>query len=76
MHFTMKDEILKRFLTADGEPISGQVLADELNVSRTAIWKHMQTLKQEGYEFETVKNVAINCCLYRIRWIWVNCSNF
>ncbi|OUZ37857.1 biotin--[acetyl-CoA-carboxylase] ligase [Solibacillus kalamii] len=55
MHFTMKDEILKRFLTAEGEPISGQVLADELNVSRTAIWKHMQTLKQEGYEFETVK---------------------
>ncbi|MEK3765244.1 biotin--[acetyl-CoA-carboxylase] ligase [Solibacillus sp. FSL K6-4121] len=55
MHFTMKDEILKRFLNANGEPISGQVLADELQVSRTAIWKHLQTLKQEGYEFETVK---------------------
>ncbi|MGN7476454.1 biotin--[acetyl-CoA-carboxylase] ligase [Solibacillus silvestris] len=55
MHLTMKDEILKRFLNAGGEPISGQVLADELQVSRTAIWKHMQTLKQEGYEFETVK---------------------
>lgn len=60
MHFTMKDEILKRFLNANGEPISGQVLADELQVSRTAIWKHLQTLKQEGYEFETVKKEVIS----------------
>lgn len=55
MHFTMKDEILARFLNANGEPISGQALADEFQVSRTAIWKHMQTLKEEGYEFETIK---------------------
>lgn len=55
MHFTMKDEILARFLKANGEPISGQALADEFHVSRTAIWKHMQTLKEEGYEFETLK---------------------
>ena len=55
MHLTMKDEILQRFLNAQGEPISGQALADEFQVSRTAIWKHMQTLQQEGYEFETVK---------------------
>lgn len=52
---TIKDKILQRFLAADNEPISGQQLADELNVSRTAIWKHMQTLQQEGYTFETIK---------------------
>ncbi|MGX9807344.1 biotin--[acetyl-CoA-carboxylase] ligase [Exiguobacterium acetylicum] len=28
---------------------SGQELAETLNISRTAIWKHMQTLKDEGY---------------------------
>ncbi len=51
----MKDEILKRLLAANGEAVSGQELADTLGVSRTAIWKHMQTLQEEGYIFETVK---------------------
>lgn len=51
----MKDEILKRFLSANGEPISGQRLADDLGISRTAIWKHLQTLQEEGYTFETIK---------------------
>ncbi|WP_042478018.1 biotin--[acetyl-CoA-carboxylase] ligase [Bacillus ndiopicus] len=52
---SIKDKILQRFLAADGEPISGQQLADELLVSRTAIWKHMQALQQDGYTFEVVK---------------------
>lgn len=51
----MKDELLQRFLHANGEPISGQQLADDFGVSRTAIWKHMQTLQQEGYQFDTIK---------------------
>lgn len=55
MQLSMKDEILQRFLNAPGEPISGQQLADDFQVSRTAIWKHMQSLQQEGYTFETVK---------------------
>ncbi len=55
MHLTMKDEIIQRFLNAQGEPISGQQLADDFQVSRTAIWKHLQSLQQEGYEFETIK---------------------
>lgn len=55
MTLTIKDEILKRFLSANGEPISGQLLADELGISRTAIWKHLQTLQEEGYTFETIK---------------------
>ncbi|MFJ7951316.1 biotin--[acetyl-CoA-carboxylase] ligase [Lysinibacillus sp. NPDC096418] len=55
MSISMKDEILRKLLAANGEAVSGQELADELNVSRTAIWKHMQTLQEEGYTFETVK---------------------
>lgn len=51
----MKDEILKRFLLAENEPISGQQLADDFEISRTAIWKHLQTLQEEGYTFETIK---------------------
>ena len=55
MSFSIKDEILKRLLQANGEAVSGQELADALGVSRTAVWKHMQTLQAEGYSFETVK---------------------
>lgn len=51
----MKDKILKRFLLASGEPLSGQQLADDFEISRTAIWKHLQTLQEEGYTFETIK---------------------
>ncbi|WP_332648758.1 biotin--[acetyl-CoA-carboxylase] ligase [Lysinibacillus sp. 54212] len=55
MSLTMKDEILQKFLQASGEPISGQQLADDFGVSRTAIWKHMQSLQAEGYTFDTIK---------------------
>lgn len=51
----MKDKILKRFLLASGEPISGQHLAEELGISRTAVWKHLQSLQEEGYAFDTIK---------------------
>lgn len=52
---TLKDKILQRLLQAAPEPVSGQILADELNISRTAIWKHIQALLQQGYMIETVK---------------------
>lgn len=36
--------------------ISGQMLSDELNISRSAIWKHMNELKKDGYEIEGKAN--------------------
>ncbi len=36
--------------------ISGQNLATELNVSRAAVWKRIQKLKELGYEIESSKN--------------------
>ncbi|GAA0459061.1 biotin--[acetyl-CoA-carboxylase] ligase [Alkalibacillus silvisoli] len=36
--------------------ISGQELSDQLNISRSAIWKHMNELKKAGYEIEAVTN--------------------
>ncbi len=36
--------------------ISGQNLAEELNVSRTAVWKRIKKLKELGYEIESSKN--------------------
>ncbi|MBK3496745.1 biotin--[acetyl-CoA-carboxylase] ligase [Viridibacillus sp. YIM B01967] len=55
MKATLKNEIIKRLVEADGKPISGQQLADEFGISRTAIWKHMKQLQEKGYDFETVK---------------------
>jgi len=36
--------------------ISGQALSEKLHISRTAIWKHMNELKKDGYEIEGVSN--------------------
>ncbi len=41
-------------LLQDGAVWSGQELARQLNISRTAIWKHIETLKQDGYDIETI----------------------
>lgn len=51
----MKSKILKIFQEANGEFISGEALSEELNCSRTAIWKHIEELRQAGYEFEAVR---------------------
>lgn len=42
-------------LLASGEYCSGQVLADALGVSRTAIWKQLNALSELGLEIESVK---------------------
>lgn len=54
MNGNVKYELLKRLQLANGEPVSGQQIATELDISRTAIWKHINQLKDEGYDIETV----------------------
>lgn len=51
----MKDKVLNRLFASGGEPISGQRMADELAVSRTAIWKCIKELEEEGYEIGSVR---------------------
>ena len=50
----MRYEILKQL--DSNNFISGELLAKKLEVSRTAIWKHIKTLKKQGYKIESVKN--------------------
>ena len=45
----MKEKILEFLKQQDGF-VSGQRICDELGVSRTAVWKYMNSLKKEGYE--------------------------
>ena len=51
----MKEEILRLLRSADGY-ISGQELCNRFGVSRTAVWKAINQLKEAGYEIEAQLN--------------------
>ena len=51
----MKDKILT-MLRGQDEYVSGQQICKELGVSRTAVWKVINQLKEEGYVIEAVSN--------------------
>lgn len=57
----MKEEILRLLRSADGY-ISGQELCNRFGVSRTAVWKAINQLKEAGYEIEAQQNKG-----YRLR---------
>ena len=45
----MKQKILELLAQRQGTFISGEELSNMLNISRTAVWKHIHSLKEEGY---------------------------
>ncbi|WP_126427238.1 biotin--[acetyl-CoA-carboxylase] ligase [Brevibacillus marinus] len=51
----IKLEILKAFRAQPDQFISGERLSELCNCSRTAVWKHIEELRQEGYQFEAVR---------------------
>ena len=55
MRENKKAEVL-RLLRESREFISGQELCEKFSVSRTAVWKIIKQLKEEGYEIEAVQN--------------------
>ena len=46
----MKGRILELLRNAGDSYISGEEIAQRLGVSRTAVWKHIQALKEDGYD--------------------------
>ncbi len=50
----MRKKILELLKKSGTTPLSGEEISRQLEVSRTAIWKHIQTLKNEGYDIESV----------------------
>jgi BirA family biotin operon repressor/biotin-[acetyl-CoA-carboxylase] ligase len=48
--------ILRAMLTAGGGFVSGTALAQELGMSRVAIWQHMEKLREQGFVFEAVRS--------------------
>ena len=51
-----KDTVLALFEKNKGFFISGEKIAEELNISRTAVWKAVKKLQSEGYEIKAVTN--------------------
>ena len=49
----LKDEILA-LLRDTGDYVSGQEMSSRLGVTRAAVWKAVETLRQEGYEIDSV----------------------
>ena len=55
MNINVKSELLRRMAGGIDHPVSGQHIADEFGVSRTAIWKYIKELESEGYEIGTIR---------------------
>lgn len=53
---SIKERLIKLLLENKGTYLSGQKLSDKLACSRTAIWKHINELKKEGYQLNSVQN--------------------
>ena len=48
-----KDKLLLYLKRNQGNWVSGELISSKLSVSRAAIWKHIQKLKEEGYIIES-----------------------
>lgn len=55
MNITVTHKLAGRLIEAKGTAVSGQQLADEFGISRTAVWKHIKELEEQGYEIVSVK---------------------
>lgn len=49
----MKNKIIELLKSENKKYVSGETISQSLGVSRTAIWKHMKKLKEEGYVIES-----------------------
>ncbi|MCR5388880.1 MAG: biotin--[acetyl-CoA-carboxylase] ligase [Lachnospiraceae bacterium] len=50
----MKTEIIRILREQKGEFVSGEMLCEQFSVSRNAVWKAINRLKEQGFEIESV----------------------
>ena len=53
---TTKEKVLKLLVEAQGQAVSGEVLAAECGVSRAAVWKAVKALREAGSSIEGTTN--------------------
>lgn len=49
-------QLVYQILARENDYVSGEKIGEELNLSRTSIWKAIQRLQQEGLEIGSIKN--------------------
>ena len=49
-------QLVYQILARKNDYVSGEKIGEELNLSRTSIWKAIQRLQQEGLEIDSIKN--------------------
>lgn len=64
----MSKNVLELLIKADGF-VSGEEMSKVLSVSRTAIWKQIKKLKDEGYEIESVNNKGYRVINYPDKFV-------
>ncbi len=57
-----KSKLLELLEKQKGSYLSGEELAQQLDISRTAVWKAMKSLRQEGYQIQAVTNKGYALC--------------
>ncbi|MEF9991516.1 MAG: biotin--[acetyl-CoA-carboxylase] ligase [Peptostreptococcaceae bacterium] len=50
----MREKVINMLLDNGLEFISGEAMSKRLGISRTAVWKHINVLKEQGYHIESV----------------------
>ncbi|MCM3599804.1 biotin--[acetyl-CoA-carboxylase] ligase [Robertmurraya korlensis] len=55
MQSELRKKLLEAFTNSEQEYVSGQYLADAMGCSRTAVWKHIEELRKEGFELEAIR---------------------
>lgn len=55
---SIKSDILSILEQNREEPVSGEVIASKLNVSRAYVWKAINKLKEEGYQITATPNLG------------------
>ncbi|MCQ6273902.1 biotin--[acetyl-CoA-carboxylase] ligase [Bacillus sp. V3B] len=55
MQSELRKRLLDAFTDSEKEFLSGQHLAELIGCTRTAVWKHIEVLRKEGYELEAVR---------------------
>lgn len=53
---SLKDKVLKCLKDSDGVFISGEQLSQLIGVTRTAVWKSIKALREDGYKIEAHSN--------------------
>ncbi|MBR3205520.1 MAG: biotin operon repressor, partial [Bacillus sp. (in: Bacteria)] len=55
MRSAIRKRLIELFTASEQDFVSSQQICDELGCSRTAVWKHIEDLRKEGYEVEAVR---------------------